>query len=192
MTTADSPDSIEPGVLRARPVLRRLAEFEPPVEASATTTHHGVPGRPVPGGSAAGGSAAGGSAAGRPAPTAETTPVPPTAEEKAARTAVIEVLRRWIEVLDGRRPPQHLRAVLSSSAYQRTETVRRQLGARAAVPTPTSTARLLSAHTCHPAGGVVEVSAVCRLDGRIRALAARFEHHGRQPGWLCTVLLLLP
>jgi hypothetical protein len=42
---------------------------------------------------------------------------------------------------------------------------------------------------CLPRSGVAEVAVTCELDGRVRALAARFEH--RRAGWCCTVLRLL-
>jgi hypothetical protein len=38
----------------------------------------------------------------------------------------------------------------------------------------------------HP--DAAEVAAVCRIDGRVRALAARFERRGA--AWCCTVLRL--
>jgi hypothetical protein len=42
---------------------------------------------------------------------------------------------------------------------------------------------------CLPRSGAAEVAVTCELDGRVRALAARFER--RRAGWCCTVLRLL-
>jgi hypothetical protein len=41
---------------------------------------------------------------------------------------------------------------------------------------------------CLPAPGAAEVAAVCGIDGRVRALAARFERRGGR--WLCTAVRL--
>lgn len=186
MTAAKSGEITELDPASQRAVLRRLAEFEPPLESGEApgSAETGLP-SPLPGTPedwAAG--------SGRPAPRSPTARHR-SAEELAAAAATTAVLRRLVEVLDGRRPPEHLRPLLSPSAYSRTETVLRALRGGRAVPPHISTARLLSVHPCHPASGVIEVSAVWRLDGRVRAIAARFERRGGpQPQWRCTVLLL--
>ena len=48
---------------------------------------------------------------------------------------------------------------------------------------------LRSVRLCFPAEQVVEVAAVVRAAGRVRAVAARFEHTDR--GWRCVVLRIL-
>lgn len=84
----------DPAPARCRPRLRRLAEFEPPVEE--------------PGGAA-------------PAVdlTAQPAPPPPVPEapDAAGRAAAGRVLRAVIEVLAGLRPPQQLRAVLADEPF---------------------------------------------------------------------------
>jgi len=49
--------------------------------------------------------------------------------------------------------------------------------------------RVLRLRLCLPHAEAAEVAAVCRIDGRVRALAARFERHGQ--AWTCTLLQLV-
>ena len=113
---------------------------------------------------------------------------PPTWEteetERAARLAAVRVLRLALEVLDGRRPATQLAAHLEPRAVRYW---------RAALPAsrPALPSRLLRLVLCVPAAGVAEVAAVCRIGGRVRALATRFEQVEAEPTrWRCTVIRL--
>ena len=103
-------------------------------------------------------------------------------DESAARQAVGVTLRRAIEVLDGRRPAEHLdgHLVPGLPGYWAAEVARR----RSEGPS-----RVLRLRVFLPHADAAEVAAVCRVDGRVRALAARFER--REAAWMCTVLRLL-
>lgn len=108
----------------------------------------------------------------------------PEETERAARPAAARVLRLALEVLDGRRPASQLAAHLEPRALRYW---------RAALPAsrPAVPSRLLRLVLCVPATGVAEVAAVCRIGGRVRALAARFEQAGAdRTRWRCTVVRL--
>ena len=107
------------------------------------------------------------------------------ADDEALRRAHA-VLRLALEVLDGRRPAAHLVAHVAPPALRYVRAAARPDSRPA--PTPS---RLTSLRVCRPRARVAEVAAVCKVDGRIRALAARFERSGDAPsGWRCTVLRL--
>jgi hypothetical protein len=103
-------------------------------------------------------------------------------DERAVRRAVGSTLRLAIEVLDGRRTPDQLEARLDPSplGYWRAEAARKRSG---------SASRVLRVRVLLPHPDAAEVAAVCRIDGRVRALAARFERRGS--AWCCTVLRLV-
>lgn len=95
-------------------------------------------------------------------------------------STVLTVLRLLLEVLDGRRPASQLTDQLTPAALRYV----RATGCRGS-----GRGRLSSLRICRPATGIGEVAAVYRLDGRARAVAARFE---RSPGgaWSCVALRL--
>jgi Family of unknown function (DUF6459) len=106
----------------------------------------------------------------------------PALDEPLVRGAVGSTLRLAIEVLDGRRTPDQLETRLDPSplGYWRAEAARKRSGAAS---------RVLRLRVFLPHPDAAEVAAVCRIDGRVRALAARFERRG--PAWCCTVLRLV-
>jgi hypothetical protein len=105
----------------------------------------------------------------------------PPLDERMARRAVSSTLLLAIEVLDGHRTPDQLEARLDPSplGYWRAEAARKRSGAAS---------RVLRLRVFLPHADAAEVAAVCQIDGRVRALAARFERRG--PAWCCTVLRL--
>jgi hypothetical protein len=111
-----------------------------------------------------------------PAPRRDGPPVPPA--------TLALVLRRVLEVLDGRRPVGQLRSLLPDPAFEalltRLRTVR-----------PGCRHALRKLRTCYPTEAAVEVTAVITVKpptgrDRVVAAAARFDQDGDQ--WLCTVL----
>ena len=105
----------------------------------------------------------------------------PRAESIEARHAITRQLRTALEVFDGRRPPAHI-------ADQVAPSVLRYWRAAAQQRHPRRPARFTRIRLCLPRSGVAEVAVTCDIDGRARALAARFERtRGR---WLCTALRL--
>jgi uncharacterized protein DUF6459 len=108
--------------------------------------------------------------------------VPPPVDTAGVRRSVGTTLRLAVEVLDGKRPPEQLAARLDPG------TLGRWRAARACRRT-SAVSRLLRLRLCLPHAEAAEVAAVCRIDGRVRALAARFERHG--PAWTCTHLQLV-
>jgi len=108
--------------------------------------------------------------------------VPPPMDTQGVRRSVGTTLRLAVEVLDGRRPPEQLATRLDPG------TLGRWRAARACRRT-SGVSRLLRLRLCLPHAEAAEVAAVCRVDGRVRALAARIERHG--PAWTCTHLQLV-
>lgn len=96
------------------------------------------------------------------------------------------VLRLVLEVLEDRRSIDQLAPLLSTPAryYLRALTA----GHRAAT-TRTAAARVMSVRVTQPSTRAAEVAARVRINGRDRALAARFEHTPH--GWSCTTMRLL-
>jgi hypothetical protein len=102
------------------------------------------------------------------------------------RDRLSRVLCQILEVLDGRRPIEHLRGLADTAVYHALWTRMRQ----------SSTAghqhRLRSLHTCRPAPGVAELCATVTVSApntrrpTVIAVAARMERH--RTGWLCTFL----
>jgi hypothetical protein len=105
------------------------------------------------------------------------------ADQDAVRRALGRPLRLAMEVLDGRRPTAHLEPHFAEAParYWRAATEQRRVRAPA---------RLMRVLLHQPRPGAVEVSAVCDIDGRVRALAARFEQPSAQASWRCTALRL--
>ncbi|OJY39521.1 Rv3235 family protein [Pseudonocardia sp. 73-21] len=104
-------------------------------------------------------------------------------DPEAIRRALHGPLRLAMEVLDGRRPPAHLRRHFAPCAMRYWQVAAGQRRFRAP-------ARLLRVLLCLPRTGAAEVSAVCEIDGRVRALAARFEQPGAGGPWRCTAVRL--
>ncbi len=93
------------------------------------------------------------------------------------------VLQLVLEALDGRRPLGHLTPHFAPSALRYLRAARR--------PPCGKPARLTSVHLCRPGPDAAEVAAVCRLAGRVRALAARFERPPDRPrAWQCVAIRL--
>jgi hypothetical protein len=114
-----------------------------------------------------------------PLPEPDGPPVPPS--------ALALVLRRVLEVLDGRRPVGQLRSLLPDAAFE-------ALLTRLRTARPGVRHVLRGLKTCFPTASVVEVTAVIGMrfpEGRERvvAAAARFERHDDR--WLCAVLRIL-
>ncbi len=130
----------------------------------------------------------------KPTPTACGVPRPPEpspAEPEAPRPADTDRVRRALtgtvrlalEVLDGRRPPAHLGHRFDDAALRYWRVAAHQRRVRA----PARVVRML---VCLPRPGAAEVTAVCDIDGRVRALAVRFEQQGPAAAWRCTALRL--
>lgn len=96
--------------------------------------------------------------------------------------AVTRILRTACEVLDGRRPPQHLARHVDDSVlrYWRVAASRRQVR---------SPARFNRLRIDHPHADAAEVAVAVELDGRVRALAARFDRTD-DARWLWTAVRL--
>lgn len=104
-------------------------------------------------------------------------------DPEAVRRHLQGPLRLAMEVLDGRRPPAHLHHHFAPAALRYWRVAAGQRRFR-------SPARLRRVLLCLPRAGAAEVSAVCDIDGRVRALAARFEQTGTGGPWRCTALRL--
>lgn len=108
-------------------------------------------------------------------------PAPAADEHVEAHHVAARHLRAALEVFDGRRPAVHL-------AGQATPPVLRYWQAAAGRRRVRGRAWFTRLRVCLPSSGVAEVAVTCDVDGRPRALAARFERtRGR---WLCTAVRL--
>jgi hypothetical protein len=101
--------------------------------------------------------------------------------------ALAQVLRRVLEVLDGRRPVAQLRVLLPDAAFE-------ALLTRLRTVPPGCRHVLRKVRTCFPTTRSVEVSAVIGVTSpagrqRVVAAAARFDEDGDR--WQCTVLRFL-
>lgn len=116
--------------------------------------------------------------------------VPPPEPALRPRTpppALVRVLRQVLEALDGRRPVEQLRPLMSRNA-------RHDLLARLRDVGRGGQHTLRSIHTCRPAADVLEVSVMIDYrppvgPPRVVAAATRFERDGAR--WRCMVLVLL-
>jgi Family of unknown function (DUF6459) len=106
---------------------------------------------------------------------------PGVRERQEASREILLVLRVALEVLDRRRPSTQLVPHFAPAPLRcwRVAVMRRQPRSRA------QPGRML---LCMPRSGVAEVALPCRMDGRVRALAARFELTAGR--WRCTDLRL--
>jgi hypothetical protein len=122
-----------------------------------------------------------------PARAAPPAPPPDGAARAAAREfveahrVVTRILRLALEVLDGRRPPVQLAPHFAPGPLRYWRAATAQRTARAA-------ARHGRLRLCLPRAGAAEVAVTCRIDGRVRALAARFER--LDAAWCCTAVRL--
>lgn len=91
-----------------------------------------------------------------------------------------------LEACDGTRSADQLSRWMTPEV--REGVARRGLLARRRARRPHRPPRVRALLTCHPADGVVEVSAVVQADGRVRALALRMS--GVDGRWLVTALEL--
>ncbi len=128
-----------------------------------------------------------GTADGPPRPTRTTRATPcPTAtggDRVAVHAALGCVIRLALEVLDGRRPAIQLKGYFDAAPLRYWQVATEQR--RASAP-----ARVVRMVLCLPRPDAAEVSTVCEIDGRIRALAARFERTGPLATWHCTAVRL--
>ncbi|MEK6442517.1 Rv3235 family protein [Pseudonocardia sp. T1-2H] len=109
-----------------------------------------------------------------------------TERELAARRRAGTTMRLVVEVVDGRRPVRQLHGLVGPRV------LRYVTAAILAPHARRATARLTSVHVSLPARDCAEVTAVCSMGGRVRAIAARFELGGPLPGeWTCTALRVL-
>jgi uncharacterized protein DUF6459 len=121
----------------------------------------------------------------RPAPTPPSRP--PDRERPAstarefveAHHAVTRILRLALEVLDGRRPPVQLAQHFAPGPL-------RYWRAAAGQRVPRAAAQHGRLRLCLPRAGAAEVAVTCHVDGRVRAVAARFERHDGR--WRCVAV----
>jgi|GEM_PF-3196654 len=134
---------------------------------------------PVPGGRA-----------GPPRSRALPVPPPPVTDHRdrdAVHAALAGVVRLALEVFDGRRPAGHLTRHFHAAPlrYWSVATNQRRTQRRARTP-----ARVHRIVLCLPGVDAAELAAVCAIDGRFRALAARFERRDPAGRWRCTAVRL--
>ena len=112
-------------------------------------------------------------------------PAGPTAAELGeAHRNITRILRLALEVLDHRRPSTQLADHVTASVLRYWRTAAQQRTVR-------SPARFARMRLCLPQSGVAEVAVACAMDGRVRAVAARFERaDSAGTGWRCTALRL--
>lgn len=103
-------------------------------------------------------------------------------EVAAARGPITAVVRIALEVFDQHRPPAQLAGHVTPRAL-------RYWRATAAQRRTHRPSRILRIHLSTPRRGVIEATVVCELDGRVRALAARFDHVASS-GWRGSALRL--
>lgn len=107
----------------------------------------------------------------------------------AARGATMHFLSLFLEVLNGFRPPLHLRQLTAPREFLAVvEQVTRALGRVRAGGQP-ARVRLRKLLVCEPCPGVAEATAVLGQGNRAWALALRLE---RCPtGWVCTLIQVI-
>jgi Family of unknown function (DUF6459) len=105
------------------------------------------------------------------------------ADTERVRRMLAGTVRLAMEVLDGRRAPAQLGHHFDAATLRYWRVVAHQRRVRA----PARVVRLL---LCLPRPDAAEVAAVCDIDGRVRALAARFEQPDPAGVWRCTALRL--
>ena len=119
----------------------------------------------------------------RPAPREPEPTAPGPVPSARVRRELAATVRAALEVLDGIRPQTHLGHHFDAATLRYWRVLAHQRQVRA----PARVVRML---TCLPRPGAAEVTAVCDIDGRVRALAARFEQPDPASAWHCTALRL--
>lgn len=117
----------------------------------------------------------------RPAPARRPDPDPADRPPEDLRANVGTTLLLVLDVLDGRRPPWQLTSQLAPEAMRVVRSAGRRGNGRS---------RLTSLRICRPTPDAAEVAAVYQLDGRTRAVAARFERGTADPRWRCVAIRL--
>ncbi|HZN71699.1 MAG TPA: Rv3235 family protein [Micromonosporaceae bacterium] len=107
----------------------------------------------------------------------------PTSE---ARRAAHRFLAISLEVLDGYRPPGHLRPLTSPLEFTR---VADEIARAARRGSPPPRVRLRELRVCEPRPGIAEIAAVVGRGSRRWAMAVRLER--RQSRWLCTTAVVI-
>ena len=148
------------------PLVRRAPSLEPPTEVHRTPLRL-VPRRPGP-------------AAPASEPPARPVRLP---VDPAARVGAARILQLALEVHDGRRSPQQLRAVLPAHLVDAVTTRARVASTRRRHP-----ARLRQVHVQAVTSTVAEANALVERGPHAHAVAARMELVGRT--WRCTALWL--
>jgi hypothetical protein len=93
-----------------------------------------------------------------------------------------QALKVLFGAIDGLRPIEQMAKVAAAPVVRHVRAARAcQRGGRAT--------RLRSVRICRPTEDVAEVAAVVGFDGRVRAVAVRFER--TSAGWCCTALNIL-
>lgn len=159
------PVSIAP----ALPMVRRAPRYEP-ARNNASPWPAARPGSPRP-----------------PRTVSVRNPVPPPRPEPVVPAALVraqQVFRVTLEVLEGRRGPAQLPALMSPEVVARVTTYARDYTRMRAQ----STARLRRVHVQQVTPGVAEACATVERNGRTQAIAARMELG--KDGWRCTALRL--
>ena len=113
-----------------------------------------------------------------PAPTGPPTPDLPA--DPAARRAAERVLRVIVEILDGRRPADHLDGLATPAVVRCVRFARHRVNG----------SWLARVRVVQPHEKAVEVAAVCRSGRGVHAIAARLDHTRRR-GWRCTAFRLI-
>jgi hypothetical protein len=124
-----------------------------------------------------------------PQPAPDRPPVPPAdppGPTSEARRAARRFMAICVEVLDGYRPPGHLRPLTSPAEFAKvTEEIARAVRRGAAPPR----LRLRELRVCEPRPGIAEIAAVLGRGPCVWAMAVRLEH--RHARWLCTVAVVI-
>jgi hypothetical protein len=98
------------------------------------------------------------------------------------RLLVGQALRVLFEAIDGLRPIEQMAKIATVPVVRHVRAARAcQRGGRVT--------QLRSVRICRPTENVAEVAAVVGFDGRVRAVAVRFER--TSAGWCCTALSIL-
>lgn len=124
-------------------------------------------------------------------PARKAAPADPARPVPAGRAAALRFVGAFLEVINGHRPPAHLRPLIG--VHESLVLMDELAGALAAVfgprGRPTRVYRLRRLRTCQPHEDAIEAAAVLGDASHARALAARLDR--RPAGWQCTAFRLL-